>query len=377
MIKTNSGYLMTAIVLTGSVALLSNEVAAKDKDNIELKGYFTLAHDSFDQAFLEEGDGSTSRTDIRRARFSIKSKINDDWQAKIKLGLEDSETEIKDAYIRYSGWDIADITLGKQKEPFGLEKLMRSNDLLMVERSIVTNAFAPGRSIGVAMSGDVSALNWQLGYFQPNEDDSATAVTGRLTYLPWQQGDNLFHLGLAHSERDYDTEDSDTSELNANGNYEFRINEQLEVYYADSLFESDKIYAKNISLTGVELLWQYQGFTALSEWQQQSVKDISNETHEYQGGYVQFSYLFSGENRKYKGSKLGKVTNKGWEVTSRYSQLELLTEEREAQIFSLGLNYHFNKQLKVMANYLNATDTENNTDSTSGNAISLRVQYTF
>lgn len=331
---------------------------------LDMSGYLMLDHDSFDSAFLENEGKSDSDTDIRRARLSLKTEFTDNWRAKLQLGFADDNTKIKDAFIQYKGWHWADITMGKHKEPFGLEKLTGSRNLLMIERSMISEALAPGRSVGFSLSGEISSINWQLGYFQPDESESASAITGRLIWTPWQQKNNLVHLGLAFSERD----------LNAS---EFRINETMEVALADSLFEGEKLFADKQSLTGVEFLWQTHGFTAMAEWQQATVTDIYHTDYDYEGGYLQLSYQLSGDNRKYKNGSLGKVTSPGWEFTTRYSQFELIEETREAETYSIGVNYTVNKNLKFMADYIKAKQYEFGTELNSGDAVSLRVQYSF
>jgi len=360
MIKLSSG--KKAVTFTAlACSLLSASIWAKD---IKISGDLMLDHDSFESGFTEDGDESQSLSEIRRARLSFKTKFVDDWKAKLKLDFSDKSIKIKDAYVKYKGWDWADLIIGQQKEGFGLEKLAHSRDAIMIEKSLVTTALAPGRSLGINFAGATSSYNWQLGYYQPNESESATAITGRLAWLPWRQDNELLHLGFAFSERDLNGSD-------------FRINEEMEVHLSDSLIEGEKLLANKASLQGIEFLWQQAGFTTMAEWQQVTVTDVNNTDYDYQGGYVQFSYQLSGDNRSYKKGELGAVTTLGWEFTSRYSQFELIEEAREAQIYSIGVNYTVNKQLKFMADFIKAKQLEAGNESDFSNAISLRMQYSF
>lgn len=350
-------------ILLFSTFLASHRLV-KGAENLDVSGYLMLDSDYFDGSLLEESDESKSESYIRRARLSFKSKIDDNWQGKLQLGFADEEAEIKDAYLRYNGWSWTDLTIGQQKEGFGLEKLTSSRNLLMIERSMMTQAFAPGRSVGVSLSGELQSTHWQLGYYQPSDEESTSAVTGRFAWLPWRENDNLLHLGLAFSERDYD------------GN-EFRINEKLEVYSSDSLFEGDTILADKVSLKGVEILWIKDQFTVMSEWQQASVFDGQNESYDYKGKYLQLSYQLSGGHRKYKKGLLARSPNKGWELTTRYSDLSLFEEDEKAETYAVGLNYSVNEQLKFMADIIKSEQFESGERVDSGTAISLRVQYSF
>ncbi len=358
--KLNSLLVITSVLVTNTLLAKSSD----ELEKIDISGYVMLDFNSFDSAFLEDSDESESIAKIRRARLSFKTQLTNNWNAKFQLGFANNETEVKDAYIQYKGWEWADFTIGQQKEAFGLEKLTSSRNLLMIERSISTEAIAPGRSIGVSAAGKLSSVNWQIGYYQPDESETASAITGRLTWLPWQQKDNLLHLGASFSERDH------------NGS-EYRINEYMEVYFSDSLIEGEKLLADNISQQGIELLWLNNSFSLMAEWQKSEVTDINNVNYNYNGGYIQMSYLLSGAHKKYKNSVLGASSSKGWELTSRYSQFTLEEESQEAKTYSLGINYSVNKKLKFMADYINAERYIDNINIESGNAVSLRMQYAF
>ncbi|MBQ4833563.1 porin [Pseudoalteromonas sp. MMG010] len=354
-----------AIAVIGCFA--SQVSFAKTYDDIDLSGYIMLDYDKFDTSLLEDSSlasGSENNFEIRRARLSLKSDIDDNWKSKFQLGFANDEVEIKDAYLTYTGWSFAELTIGQQKESFGLEKRTSSRNTLMIERSMISEAFSPGRSLGVSLSGEVASINWQLGYYEPDPDESTSAVTGRLTWVPWQQDTNLLHVGVAFSERKYD------------GN-EFRVNEPLEVYTADSLLEGDKINADSLSQQGVELLWLKDKLTVMAEWQQAEITSIENTTHDYDGGYVQFGYQVSGGYRKYKNAKLGASSQPGWEITGRYSLLNLKQENQDAKSYAIGVNYTVNKNIKFMADYIKAEYFEAGGEITSGDAISLRFQYSF
>jgi len=351
------------ITVTLSCSVISPILQAKNND-VDISGYVMIDHNSFDDSFLEDKDESTSETAIRRARLSFKNTIDDNWKTKLQLGFSDDTAEIKDAYLKYSGWQWADLTIGQQKEGFGLEKLTSSRNTMMIERSLVTEALSPGRSIGANLSGKFSTLTWQLGYFRPDETQSSSAITGRLTWLPWQQDNNLVHLGVAFSERNLDGS-------------EFRINEPLEVNFSDSLFEGIDLLVEDVSLQGIEFLWQQHGFTTTAEWQKAQVTDVNSQQYDYEGGYLQVSYQLSGDNRAYKKGELGNVVTPGWELTSRYSQLALVAESQKAQIYSVGVNYTLNKNIKFMADYIKTKQLQNSSEFDAGNAITLRAQYTF
>jgi phosphate-selective porin OprO/OprP len=348
-------------VLLGLISLPSK---SDDSPTLTYSGSVRLDYNYFDEHFLEASDEADDTSEVNRVRLSIASDINQDWSAKLKFDVQDG-LEIKEAYIKYDAWDWANIIVGKQKEPFGLEKLMSSKNLSFIERSMISGAISPARSYGINISGHQDSLNWQLGYFQDDNAEKGNAVTGRLTWAPWYKDKNLVHLGTAFSKRSLHGE-------------AFRINETMEINSADSFVEGTKIDADTLSAAGLEFVWQYNGLVNMAEWQQSNVTATNGQEYQYEGGYYQVSYLFSGKNRKYKNGILGSVkTQNDWEVSMRYSQLKLHEENSAAKVLSLGVNYFLNKDFKFMADYLRAQYVDEGTDLGLGNAISLRVLYRF
>ncbi|MGJ8679501.1 OprO/OprP family phosphate-selective porin [Paraglaciecola sp.] len=366
MIPRNEAFICRKLILLSLACLVVNTsvLAESSSSSFDVSGYLMLDADAYESVFLENGTESDSSIDVRRARVSVKSKISKNWKAKVQLAFEDGDIELKDAYLQYKGWKGFDVTLGQEKEPFGLENQMSARNLLQIERSLPSNALSLGRSLGVSLAGEQSAINWKLGYYQPDESESSKAITGRATSVLWKQNKNLLHLGLSFSQRDYAGSD-------------FRINQPLEVQFADSLFEGEKLNLDRASFQGAELLWKQGGFTLLGEWMQSDMVDINQTKYTYEGGYISASYLLSGGHRKYKNGELGAPSKKGWEFTSRYSQFNLDQENVQAKLFSVGANYTVNKQFKLMADVTRADYSESLEDSHTGNAVSLRAQYSF
>ncbi|WP_339721669.1 porin [uncultured Paraglaciecola sp.] len=361
--RLNTSPLLCALIGFTSLAAMSN-ATSNDYPSFSYSGNVRLNYDQFDGLFLEASEEADDIFEVNRVRLSLRSDLSSDWSAKLKFDVQDG-FELKDAYLKYTAWDWANITIGKQKEPFGLEKLMSSKNLSFIERSMMSGAISPSRTYGVNLSGTQDSVNWQLGYFQDDNAEKGNAVTGRLTWAPWYINRNLIHLGAAYSQRSLHGES-------------YRINETLEVNGSDSLIEGDKISADSMTQSGIEFMWQYNGLVNMAEWQQSNVSAVDGSEYSYEGGYYQVSYLFSGKNRKYKNGMLGNVkTQNDWEVSLRYSQLKLHQENSQAKVLSLGVNYLFDNDLKFMANFRNADYLDEGIDLGSGNALSLRVIYQF
>ncbi len=328
-------------------------------------GFLMLDHDVYQGYLLNGEQVNTSESQIRRSRLNLETQLTESLAGRLHVAYDQGAYRLLDSYIRFSRWKIGNITIGKQKEPFGFENIMSARDMTMMERSLITAAVVPGRSPGVNLSGEGAAFNWQLGFYQQANQEETHAITGRLTWTGWQNPKSTFHLGMAFSERDF------------NGK-EYSVNEVLDINMAEPLMDNSTVSANSVSLTGLEMMWQKYGFTSLAEWQQATITDVTNDMYEYQGGYVQMSYLLSGLNRDYRRGLLRKLaTSKDWEVSMRWSQMQLVIEELEAETLTLGINYHLNSNAKIMLHYMKTKYNESYVEENDGQSFSLRAQYVF
>lgn len=113
----------------------------------------------------------TTDFDVRRARLYAKGHFGD-WAYKAQFNVAESDGakggNAEDLYIRYLGFgSAATVTIGKQKEPFGLEQLTSSKDISALERSAMTERYTPvaaaaSSSVAKAATGPtVSAISRQ------------------------------------------------------------------------------------------------------------------------------------------------------------------------------------------------------------------------
>jgi hypothetical protein len=108
-----------------------------------------------------EGDASngflpSNEFFIRRARATVKVKINDSWSGVVQPDFGDGELSLKGAYVRTKqADDLLEITFGQTKRAFDLFELTSSTEHLVIERD--------GRVPGVTVPS-LSRLTEKLGY---------------------------------------------------------------------------------------------------------------------------------------------------------------------------------------------------------------------
>ena len=352
-----------------AVTLLSSQAVAQQKDDPLT---FTIGHQlmldgDYLTGWFDQPDGFSG--DTRRLKTSLSLK-QQNWsvKAKIDFDTDNKAVAVDDLYYQYRGWDWGQVKIGKHKEVFGLENSTSASQLATIERAMSTGAFAPGRNVGISINSETDQLKWWLGMFNNDSYESDhVAITGRVNYQVLQLQDNNLQLGASFSRRRLDGTELD-------------IKSALEIHSALDVVDTKKHSVDDISLFGSEAQWSNGKVKIAGEWfwQQLSLTDSFNDiTHT--GWYVQTSYLLNDGQYQVRRGKLARarLSNKHnyWELVSRYSQLDTLesTNGTKVQNWSLGLNYYFAKDLKIMSGFTYSTMLA--PISQSGRAVSLRIQY--
>ncbi len=282
------------------------------------------------------GETDENDFDLRRGRVYAKGNIAKNWAFKTQFNTNGDGVE--DLYLRYTGWGKgAQVTIGNQKMPFGLEELTSSKDISVLERSAITEQYAIGRAEGVQLHGKAGGKNtYAIGVFTDDEKDAEIGFAARYT-MAFGGDDSLVHLGLAYKDIDED------------------------------------------SAFGLEGAFVTGPFHVQAEY----VDGETEGNDDLSGYYLQAGYVLTGETRPYKGGKFKRVKPNGkggaWEVVARYedgdgnhSDIELGRDDASA--FTLGLNWYAHKNVRFGVNY---TDGESNTSDDDGSEFRVRFQLTF
>lgn len=354
----------------------------KNGQRIKLGGAVMLDLDSASSEFWDEEeekpDDWQTRLELRRVRLSIKAKLPDGFKTKLQFDFagDDGTVEIKDAYIRYDGFKVVDITVGQHKEPFGLEATTSSNKLSFIERSMVSDAFRPGRNIGISCSGGPERISGQIGVFDTgtNESDEENIfeMSGRLGVLPWKSKTGFFHLGVSGAYQYY-------------GGKEFEIKEPAQIHTADNIVFSDEIHADYVTIYGLEGAFGKGPFSLAAEYMSAEIKAVgTDDKADFNGYYFSGSWFLTGEAKPFKDRDWGQVRPESswgaWELAARYSYIDAAENDYGtlASAYTGGVNWHINSFVKLMVNYqhLRLMDDKTKGDNVE-EAVSLRFQCVF
>jgi phosphate-selective porin OprO/OprP len=377
---------LVAVCISFSILSTSPIIAAETKIGAKL-----LWDYSYYNGVHHQAGKSGSDNEIRLVRIYLTNKFDEHWESMLQVQINEHEgstkTTWKEVFLKYNWLGPLNLTLGKRKEPFGLQMLVNAERVLFLERAMISSAFAPERSIGLTLETSPGKSSFEVGVYSqsssgnpsfaeggPEADNSEKdtyAITGRVTLTPFQKEHSLVHLGLAGSYRDF-------------GGNEYQVKDRAEIHLAPKIVTSGKTIADNITLLGVEAAAQFGPLSFQSEYMQLSANaNEGADDAKYDGYYVQLGYFLTDGYRAYEKGKFGAVTPISsigtWQLMGRYSVLnaEDHNEGVEVENIAIGLNWFANTSVRISANYIMTQSDGADPDNDDGDAFSIRFQYVF
>ena len=331
----------------------------------------------FDGAFFSNdvynpiGNGAS----IRRARFGIKAILWTNWYGEIDLDFSGSAVELKDAYVKYT-FDSGDFNIkaGHFKESFGMETTTTSRYLTFIERAL-SSKLDPSRTLGVQVNhwadkyilaagihfntiGDLEEVTFSQAANKDFGVDEGYSLTGRAVFKPICDNEKVLHVGVVGSYRTPKT----TEEVI--GAYRFSTRSISSINRRKYIDTDDILNVDHNTMLGFELAGAYKGFMFQSEYKTVDVYRKGDlATMNINGYYVQAAYLLFGGKYNYNGAD-GEFTR--IERGKKYGDLEVALKYDfidandakagiyggSAEAYTVGLNYHFNPNVKFMVNYV-------------------------
>jgi phosphate-selective porin OprO/OprP len=202
--------------------------SANEANSIQLTGRMHLDYrasslDGEDLGGRSDDRDTASLADqyeLRRARLGVKGKFAKDFKYEVVGNLPGTAT-VDVAYADWAKYDHFQIRAGKFKQPFGLEELISSNNITMMERSYLDQT-VPAKKIGVQIMGSpAKGLTYALSGFQYNDTaqniygDGIMSAAGRATFnFAESMGDkeSVMHLGVSGLNGQYSVSGSTSSQ---------------------------------------------------------------------------------------------------------------------------------------------------------------------
>ncbi|RMF93509.1 MAG: hypothetical protein D6734_09970 [Candidatus Schekmanbacteria bacterium] len=326
-----------------------------------------------DYRYYEGGEDENNKNtfDIRRARLTASGNMFKNIKYKLQTDFSDEDDELRDAYVDIDYTPLAIVRAGQFKVPFGYEQTTSSTTFDFIERSVAGNFIAStSRDIGVMLFGSLfeNRMKYYLGAFNgtgenSTDDNDSLTFIGRLLFSPFTNDKDSLLKGLtfggSFSGGDREAHSSRAITLAARN----KISNTVTVNGQRTRAAAEARYFKGpFSLKG-----EYY-------YQREERNDISGRDFEdliTQGFYGIATYVLTGE-EKIDGKNIVPTHNfnpktgdwGAFELAARYSYFDLdkangsdpvIENENVSantiQGFTFGLNWYFNKYLKLMADY--------------------------
>jgi phosphate-selective porin OprO/OprP len=356
--------------------------SADGKNQIRLRG---LLHIDGRHMISDEED-LPDTYNIQRARPIIEGTLGGIYDFRFTPDFGQGRTVIQDAYVVGRFAPGFQVTAGKAKSPFGLERLQSAADIRFVQRAFPTS-LAPNRDIGFQVGGGFGGdrLTYQLAFVNGSNDGSSsetfadTDVTSDKEYVarifahPFAESDSFalrgLGLGIAGSYTDH------TGNATQPFLPSFKSPAQATVFR----YRSDTIADGERTRIGPQFYYYAGRFGLMGEYTEVS-QDVSralatglqSDTVDTTAYQLAASFFLTGEEAAYRGYKpnssfsIEDGTWGGFELVARYQVLDIddaafaggddsfadpLAAVRKATGFTVGLNWYLSQNLKWVINY--------------------------
>lgn len=309
------------------------------------------------------GNANTSFL-IRRARFKFSGfAFSPKLKYKLELGLSNRDIAgisrftsnspriILDAVVKWNFYENFVLWVGQTKLPGNRERVISSANLQLVDRSLLNASFNIDRDLGIQFRHHINLSNEFIvrEIFAISQGEGRNVVTGNLGGLQFTGRLEFLPFGSFKNKGDYlgsSLEREPKPKLAAGISYDFNNNAVRNLSNRGVYMENDVgYYETNISTIFVDAIFKYEGFSIMAEYSKREAADpiAKNSDGSATGIIVQ------------EGSGLnlqsGYLFPKNWEVTGRFSTIDLNNKDKSNQ-YTLGVSkYIVGHKLKVQSDF--------------------------
>jgi phosphate-selective porin OprO/OprP len=317
-------------------------------------------------------------SNLRRARLFIVGKYYD-WTVNFTPdfgGSPDGAVSLYEANLNYTMKPVT-MTIGMFKPWYSLQDSMSSNDFLFMERpsiiEIARNVAAGDAraSLGAKANGDqwfasgyLTGGNWgdqQAALL----NDEQLAVVGRLAGRPLYGEDWNLHVGFSGSYMFQPPQSNVDQPGDSAHNIQLRDRPELRIDM-NRLIDTGVIDTDTADTWGFELGGSWRNFMVQGEYVRIDVDRRFDDTLHFQGGYVEGSWVITGEQRKYNAGNAafarpvpahpfdpikGERGWGAWELAARYSVTDLNDDNVNGgnqQVYGMSLSWYPNALVRFI-----------------------------
>jgi phosphate-selective porin OprO/OprP len=396
-----------------TAARTGQSASANAKDGFSLKsadGQYSLKLRGYAQAdgrFFPSDDAGTIPNNffLRRARPILEVTVGQYFGFRIMPDFGNGQTALLDAYWEGKFDPAFSVRAGKFKPPIGFERIQSATDVNFAERGLPTN-LAPSRDIGLQVGGEAgSVFEYQIGIFNGAADlasadgdlNDSKDLAARVFLQPIEHG-ALKGLGVGLSGSTGVAQGSATATDLAG--YRSASQQTFFRYRIDALVPGNTVIAGGRrSRLSPHAYIGLGSFGVLGEYivNRQEVRrgaTVAGLTHK--AWQASGSFFLTGEHAGFRSPAPRKPfdlkagTFGAIELAARYGELDIdddafpvladaASAASKAKGLGLGVNWHLNRQIKVLVSYEHTTfeGGAETGDRASENFVVTRFQHSF
>jgi phosphate-selective porin OprO/OprP len=383
-------YLILLLALFVSTPGFSAPLAETDGP-VQIKsigGFAIIDYHGFfpDKDHVEMTSGAAGRA----IRLEVQGSAWEKWTFRTQVDFAGDAVRVRHAWLQYNYADNGGIRIGQQTFGYGLESASSSPDLLLAERAMFHRAWGVRHVKAVVWNHRGEGWLSSLGLLGEEESrnfnpDNSFILNWRGVWQPIQDEDNLIHFGVVANRTSYKNDAEVQFRVNPAGE---SMSGNNQVRLIDTGVIADRDY---LDRGGIEFVSAVNNFALLAEYNEARVARTSGDPVRFQGHYVHFLWLMTGESFPYNPSTgtIGSMkpnqnfeTEDGWGafgLSLRYDHLDLddgAIEGGKETDLSVGLLWWPNPNIKFVAQYTKA-QTEKSGVSDDPSLVQLRAQVVF
>ncbi len=352
-------------------------------------------------------------TYFRRGRIGIEGTLYRDFSYSLILELGGSGTEgagkITNAWLSYTGFAPFTLQAGAFAPNAGLDDATAPDDALFIEKAAPAEiARALGAADGrTALAIRASGARWTSSVALTGRTvgdaevyDAQNSVVARAASLVATSANYNLHAGIAGTYMLHPANAIDSASAIdlSSARYVVRLRNQPELRVDSTrLIDTGNIDAKHAWAGGAELAGNWRNLLLQGEhfWYGIERRNSSLSDPKFSGYYLQAGWVMTGESHRYNMSS-GSYQNPrpfvngrgAWELALRYSHVDLDyhrgTEGNATptdgvrggvqNIFTTGLNWYVNPNIKLVFNYLHINVNRLNPSTTAFGSASSYPQ---
>lgn len=321
---------------------LEQEQAVKKKltDQIKIKGYVQARYES------DQTASSSDTFKIKSAYIIPYGTIVPGWDFEVEIDAADTSGKpLRNSFIAYTALNpYATIRIGQQKPSYSEEFWTSSSVIDTIERALAVTSLSAERDIGVNIFGKLfqDKLGYGLGVFNgtginTTDTNDIKDFAGRLVFSPFKGSKGVL------------------DGLRAGGAFWTGSQRQ-------TTFDSTSV-AGNINRYAGLLAYTYERIKLQGEYLSQTLDKVAGGKKKSDGWYLLGVY------------DLMKKDYPELQLVAKYEKYDPDTDvsSNNQDITTVGLNYFFNKAVKIMVNYR----IKNETPKVSNDQILVQLQLKF